>query len=70
MQIKFSASSSVWTSVSFAYWGEKLYSYDAEVELFAMKLRQMVVLSWNFFMYVMYGVLGPRLLLGTLKPCN
>ena len=56
--MKFSARihpSSVRASVSSAYWGEKLHSYDARMELFSAEPRQMVVLSGNFLIQVMYG---------------
>ena len=62
--MKFSARihpSSVRASVSSAYWGEKLYSYDARIDLFSAEPRQMVILSEHFF------IRSLRLLLGTLK---
>ena len=36
--------------------GGTLYSHDAGMELFSTEPRQMVVLSGNFFIQVMYGV--------------
>ena len=52
MQMKFSArinSSCTRTSVSSTYFGEKWYSLDAGMELFSIKLRQMVAFPWNLF---------------------
>ena len=48
---------------AYTYWGGELYSHNAGMELFSTKLRQMAVVSENFFMY---GALGCSML-GMLK---